>query len=83
MSANDMLELVPENTKSVGEALARLCPLLLLQLHSSACDSAGASSNPSLRPSSAAGKENYITFENAKFKPLVYNFQCSNSFRNL
>lgn len=56
MSANDMLELVPESTKSVSEALARLCPLLLLQLHSSACDSTDVNNAPSLKPSSAAGK---------------------------
>lgn len=59
MSANDMLELVPESTKSVSEALARLCPLLLLQLHSSACDEADANSSPSLKPSTAAGNINF------------------------
>lgn len=59
MSANDMLELVPESTKSVSEALARLCPLLLLQLHSSACNEADANSSPSLKPSAAAGNMNF------------------------
>ena len=62
MSANDMLELVPESTKSVSEALARLCPLLLLQLHSSACDETDANSSPSLKPSTAAGNINIHIF---------------------
>ncbi|KFM82264.1 Zinc transporter ZIP14, partial [Stegodyphus mimosarum] len=54
MSANDMLELVPHSTKSVSEALARLCPLLLLQLHNSACSTSDPDPSILLRPSSAA-----------------------------
>ncbi|KAG8193684.1 hypothetical protein JTE90_024046 [Oedothorax gibbosus] len=54
MSANDMLELVPESTKSVSEALARLCPLLLLQLHNSACTTLQPEHKISLRPSTLA-----------------------------
>ncbi|XP_015920204.1 metal cation symporter ZIP14 [Parasteatoda tepidariorum] len=53
LSANDMLQLVPPSTKSVSEALARVCPLLLLQLHNGACSS-GDNDPPSLRPSTMA-----------------------------
>ncbi|GFR24047.1 zinc transporter ZIP14 [Trichonephila clavata] len=55
MSASDMLELVPQSTKSVSEALARLCPLLLLQLHNSACSAPISDQSTSLKPSSLAG----------------------------
>ncbi|GBM68414.1 Zinc transporter ZIP14 [Araneus ventricosus] len=54
MSASDMLELVPQSTKTVSEALARLCPLLLLQLHNNACSAPVAEQTSSLRPSSLA-----------------------------
>ncbi|CAL1292709.1 unnamed protein product [Larinioides sclopetarius] len=54
MSASDMLELVPQSTKTVSEALARLCPLLLLQLHNSACSVPVSEQTSSLRPSSWA-----------------------------
>ncbi|GFV73399.1 zinc transporter ZIP14 [Trichonephila clavipes] len=54
MSASDMLELVPQSTKSVSEALARLCPLLLLQLHNSACSAPISDQSTSLKPSSLA-----------------------------
>ncbi|GFT41055.1 metal cation symporter ZIP14 [Nephila pilipes] len=54
MSANDMLELVPQSTKSVSEALARLCPLLLLQLHNSACSAPASDQSTALKPSTLA-----------------------------
>ncbi|XP_055945182.1 metal cation symporter ZIP14-like [Argiope bruennichi] len=54
MSASDMLELVPQSTKTVSEALARLCPLLLLQLHNSACSVPVSDQITSLKPSSLA-----------------------------
>lgn len=68
MSANDMLELVPQSTKSVSEALARLCPLLLLQMHSSACDTTDTNTNTSLKPSSAAGNSFFLWIFKAKAK---------------
>ncbi|GIY60208.1 metal cation symporter ZIP14 [Caerostris extrusa] len=54
MSASDMLELVPQSTKSVSEALARLCPLLLLQLHNRACTTPVNEHTSSLKPSTVA-----------------------------
>lgn len=54
MSASDMLELVPQSTKSVSEALARLCPLLLLQLHNSACSVPTPDQSTIMKPSSLA-----------------------------
>lgn len=78
MSASDMLELVPQSTKSVSEALARLCPLLLLQLHNSACTTPQPVHTKSLRPASLAGKLhkmcNCLKFE---IKSIV-GFHCHN-----
>lgn len=54
LSVDDMLELVPDATKSLNEVLTRVCPLLLLQLHSSACVNNVPQPKTKLRPSSSA-----------------------------